>query len=310
MTAGSSFWQTIFVSFALILIAFEIVRGWRLGLVRQVVRLLAVLAAYAAALFGGRLLLPILRNLVRAPDLIISLLSGAILALLVYALITGAGAILFKRTGQQKVGMVRFLYGLSGALLGIFFGLFSVWLIVVGIRSVGAIANAEAKSGTKPPAFEAARGQPLRAAKAIESPPPLVASLAKLKNSIELGSLGEIVKDVDLIPAASYQALGKLGAVVSDPRNAARFLSYPGAQQLTQNPRILALRDDPEIIDLVSQQRFLELLQNPKLIEALNDPELAKEVRSFDFQKALDYALRRPGGNGNEEPAIETDYSR
>jgi hypothetical protein len=303
MTAGSPLWQTIFVSFALILIAFEIARGWRLGLVRQLVRVLAVLAAYAAGLFGGRLLLPILRDLIRAPDLLLSVVSGAILAVLIYALITGVGAVLFKRTGQQKVGAVRLLYGLSGAFLGIFFGFLSVWLIVVGIRSVGAIASAEVKSGTRPPPFAPVQARPVHAAKPA-GPPPLVASLAKLKNSIELGSLGEVVKGADVIPATTYQALGKLGAVVSDPRNAERFLSYPGAERLTQNPRILALRDDPEIIDLVSQQRFLELLQNPKLIEAMNDPELAKEVRGFDFQKALDYALRRHAGE--EAPPTET----
>ena len=123
--------------------------------------------------------------------------------------------------------------------------------------------------------------------------PPLVASLAKLKNSIELGSLGEVVKGVDVVPATTYQALGKLGAVVSDPRSAARFISYPGAQRLAENPRIVALRDDPEIIDLVQRQRFLELLQNPKLIEALNDPQLEAEVKNFDFQNALDYALKK-----------------
>lgn len=290
MTTGSSLWQTIFVSFALLLILFEIVRGWRLGLVRQLVRVLAVLAAYATGFWGGRLLLPFLRPLIRAPDLVLSVVSGAVLALLVYAVINGAGAILFKRTNQQGVGMIRFLYGLSGAALGVLFGLLSVWLIVVGIRSVGAIANAETRSETVQPA--APHPQPRLAPLAKPAaPPPLVASLAKMKNSLELGSLGEVVKSADVVPATTYQALGKLGAVVSDPRSAARFLSYPGAQRLTQNPRIRALRDDPEIIELIQQQRFLDLLQNPKLIDAMNDPALAAEVRSFDFQKALDYAV-------------------
>ncbi len=292
MTTGSSFWQTIFVSFALILIAFEIARGWRLGLVRQLVRLLAVLAAYAAGFFGGRMLLPVLRYFIQAPDLILSVISGAILALLVYAVITGLGAILFKRTGQQGVSMVRFLYGVSGAALGVLFGLFSVWLIVVGVRSVGAIANAEVRSGRPPPNQPIfTRSAPV--ARPVAPPPSFVASLAKLKNSIELGSLGELVKSADVVPANTYQALGKLGAVVSDPHSAARFLSYPGAERLTQNARIIALRDDPEIIHLIQEQRFLDVLQNPKLIEAMNDPALAAEVRSFDFQKALDYALRR-----------------
>ena len=102
-----------------------------------------------------------------------------------------------------------------------------------------------------------------------------------------------MVKGVDVVPAATYQALAKLGAVASDPVRAERFLSYPGAERLTRNPRILALRNDPEIVALVQQQRFLELLQNSKLINALNDPQLATEVRGFDFQKALDYALQK-----------------
>ncbi|MBA3831976.1 MAG: CvpA family protein [Chthoniobacterales bacterium] len=230
MTTGSSLWQTIFVSFALILIAFEIVRGWRLGLVRQLVRLLAVLAAYAAGFFGGRMLLPVLRHFIQAPDLILSVVSGAVLALVVYALITGVGAVLFKRTGQQSVGMVRFLYGVSGAALGVLFGLLSVWLIVVGVRSVGAIANAEVRSGRPPPNQPAFTRSAIAARPA--APPSFVASLAKLKNSIELGSLGDLVKSVDVVPANTYQALGKLGAVVSDPHSAARFLSYPGGRTI------------------------------------------------------------------------------
>ena len=121
----------------------------------------------------------------------------------------------------------------------------------------------------------------------------MIQSLAKLKNSIELGSLGETVKAVDVVPAQTYQTLGKVGTLASNPRSAERFLSYPGAKELTENPRIIALRDDPEIIELIQQQRYLELMQNPKLIEAMNDPALARQVKSFKFQEALDYALEK-----------------
>jgi hypothetical protein len=259
------------------------------------VRLLALLAAYAAGLFGGRWLLPVVRPLVRAPDLFISILAGAVLALLVYAVINTIGAILFKRTGQQSVGLVRLLYGICGAVLGIFFGLFSVWLVVVAIRSLGAIAGAELHSSAASaqswsgaaPFVHRARPSP------TPSAPPMVASLAKLKNSIELGSLGETLKAIDVVPGQTYQTLGKVGTMVSNPRSAERFLSYPGARALTENPKIIALRDDPEIIALIQEQRYLDLLQHPKLIEALNDPALARQVKSFEFQKALDYALKK-----------------
>ena len=291
MTAGSSLWQIIFVSFALILIAFEIVRGWRLGLLRQAVRLLALVCAYGAAIFGGQLLLPVVQPFLSLPDFFISIVAGALLALLVYFVINALGAILFKRTGQQSVGLVRLLYGICGAALGIFFGLFSVWLLVVAIRSLGAIAGAEmpaTASRPQPPALLTTLPPSPR-----PTPPAMIVSLAKLKNSIELGSLGEAVKAVDVVPAQTYQTLGKVGSLVSNPQSAERFLSFPGAKELTENPKIIALRDDPEIIDLIKQQRFLELLQNPKLIEAMNDPALAAEVRNFDFQKALNYATKR-----------------
>src|SRR5256885_16233923 len=272
IVAGSSLWQTIFVSFALVLIAWQIVRGWRLGVVRQMVRLIALGSAYAAALFGGQMLLPFLRPMLGVPDLFISIVAGAVLAFVVYGAINTLGAILFKRTGQQRAGIIRLLYGLCGAALGLFFGLFSVWLMVVAIRSVGAIANAELHTAGAQQQNTSFRARPQPSP---NNPSPMIESLAKLKNSIELGSLGEAVKTVDVVPAQTYQTLGKVGTVVSNPQSPDRFLSYPGAQELTQNPKIVALRSDPEIIELIQQQRFMDLLQHPRLIEAMNDPALA-----------------------------------
>jgi hypothetical protein len=277
MSRDWSLWQLVFASFALILIAFEVVRGWRLGVVRQLVRIFALATAYASALFAGRALLPVLRPFFRLPDFILSLAAGAILALIVYAVINALGAILFKRTAQQPVGIVRFLYGFAGATLGIFFGLFGVWLIVVAVRSLGAVAGAETKV----------------AMAATQARPAALGSLAQLKHSIEQGPLGNAVKAIDVVPAQSYDTLGKLGTVVSNPRSAERFLSCPGARELTENASIMSLRNDPEIMQLIEQQRYMELLQNPKLIEAMNDPALAAQLRSFDFQKALDYALKK-----------------
>jgi uncharacterized membrane protein required for colicin V production len=290
MTTGSSLWQMIFFSFALVLILFEVVRGWRRGAVRQVVRLFALGTAYAVAFFGGRMLLPLVRPFLHAPDLFISIVAGAILALVVYAGITTLGAILFKCTGQQSAGIVRLLYGVCGAALGVFFGLFGVWLAVVAIRSAGAIANGDLGTHTgaqRQPAPLTTRPLP------SPSAPAIAVSLAKLKNSIELGSLGEIVRAVDVVPAQDYQTLFKVGTVISRPESAGRFLSYPGAKELAENAKIVALRDDPEIMELIQQGRFLDLLQNPKLIEAMNDPVLTAKLRHFDLQKALDYALKK-----------------
>src|SRR3954454_13733283 len=146
MTAGSTLWQTVFVSFAVVLLLFEIIRGYRLRLPRQLMRGAAVVAAYAAAYFGGNLMLPLLRPVLKWPDFIVSMIGGALLAIVVYGVIASLGTLLFKRTAQHPSAGVRLIYGFSGALTGVVFGLFFIWLILVGIRSVGSVADAQVQA--------------------------------------------------------------------------------------------------------------------------------------------------------------------
>ena len=79
--------------------------------------------------------------------------------------------------------------------------------------------------------------------------------------------------------------------MVSSPKTAERFLSYPGARNLTEHPKIAALRNDPEISQMIAQGRLFELLQNEKIRAVLNDRSIIEQVKNFDLQQALDYAL-------------------
>lgn len=296
----------VFVSFAVVLVLFEAVRGWRLGLPRQLVRVVAVVAAYSTALFGGPLLLPVLRPLLKSPDFIISMIAGAILALVVYAAITMVGRILFKRTGQQESRAVRLIYGATGGFLGLFFGGFLLWLLVVGVRSSGAVAEAQVNAMApgklsrfkqQPGAHSAAAMR--RTAASLPDENSLVVSLARLKKSVELGAVGDVVKQTDLLPAGIYDTLGKVGEVFGHPNSAQRFLSYPGVRELGDNPKVLALRADPEIAQMISSGRLLDLLQDDRLIEAANDPELAAQLKRFDFKGALEYAAQGRGAGSH-----------
>src|ERR1043165_9129772 len=268
--AGSTLWQTVFLSFAVVLLLFEIIRGYRLGLPRQLMRGVAVIAAYAAAYFGGHLLLAFLRPVLKWPDFIVSMIGGALLAIVIYGVIASLGSLLFKRTAQHPSASVRMIYGFSGALTGIVFGLFFIWLILVGIRSVGSIADAQVQAHPRvvenKPAPAAHDEKPL----SLENldADSLTAFLARLKNSVELGKLGDVVKQTDVMPPAVYQTLKDAGTVCANPESARRFLSFPGAVELGEHPKIVALRNDPEIADLIRQGRILELLQNRRVLEA------------------------------------------
>jgi Colicin V production protein len=295
--AGSPLWQVVFISFAVILILFEVVRGWRLGLMRQITRLLALGAAYAAALLGGSLFVPVARSFFKMPDPVLSILCGALLAFAAYALVSGVGAILFKRTTQQESGLVRLIYGFAGALVGLFFGLFLLWLTVAGVRAIGALAEGQADSRSRAPAHGAqdatlhALGVRRRFLSEPDEVPALATSLARLKNSLELGLLGSVLKNTDPISQRTYETLEKAGSIFSSPERTQKFLTFPGARELAEHPKVVALRSDPEIADLIARGRFMDLLQNPRVIDALNDQVLAERVRKFNVQRAFDYAL-------------------
>ena len=296
--SGSPLWQGVFISFAVILILFEVLRGWRLGLMRQITRLVALGAAYAAAFLGGRLFVPMARSFFKMPDPVLSILCGAILAFALYALVSGIGAVLFKRTTQQESGLVRLIYGFAGAIVGLFFGLFLLWLTVVSVRAIGALAEGQAAkrsdAAVKSAQDPTAHALDVRRRFLSESDggmQTLATSLARLKNSLELGLLGSVLKNSDPISQRTYQLLEKAGSVLSSPERTQKCLTFPGARELSEHPKIVALRSDPEIADLIAQGRFLDLLQNPRVIDALNDPVLAERIRKFDIQRALDYAL-------------------
>jgi hypothetical protein len=260
-------------------------------------RVAAVAAGYAAAYFGGDMLVPLLRSTVKMPDIVISALGGAIFAVIAYGVIASLGTILFKRTSQQSSRLVRLVYGLSGALAGICFGAFFIWLILIGIRSLGSIADAQAHSR---PVSGSSRGLSARSPLPDEAPPKpafdpdsLMTVLARLKNSLELGAVGQVVKRTDVLPSGAYQTLGEMGTVLANPEAARKFLSFPGARELSEHPKIVALRNDPEIAGMIAQGRLFELIRDPRVVDAFNDPTLTEHIKHFDLKKALEYAGRK-----------------
>ena len=292
--AGSPLWQIVFVSFAVVLVLFEILRGWRRGLPRQVARLGALIAAYFAGWFATKFFGPLLGLFVSLPDTVLSILAGAIFALVIYAIVSGIGSALFRRTDQHDSMLVRLVYGSTGAVLGAFFGLFMVWLVVVGIRSVGSVANAEVREQTNDSSVVHAVDMRRRIfAEPGEDEAPLTTSMARLKNSVEMGVIGNLLKKSDFIPQKTYDLIEKVGTVAANPQYAERFLEYPGAKELAEHPKVVALRNDQEISQMVSQGQFLELIQDHRIIDAANDPELRERLKKFDVNAALTYAVQK-----------------
>jgi hypothetical protein len=289
---GSALWQQVFLAASAVFILLQMRTGWKLGPMRMLTNIAALLGAYAAAYFGGPLTVPFLRQFLTYPDLLLRVIGGLVLGLLTYLFCSMVGAILFRKTRDQESGLVRSIYGVTGSLLGILTALFLIWLVVIGVRLVGTVgegqivAQRQAEAELGPP--NASAGPAAGAGKFV----------AKLKNSIEMGVGEAVVEKVDVVPEVVYRLLEKLSIMVSNPVNVDRFMQYPGAAELANHPKIQALKDDPEIQKLAQEGRYMEMMRNQKIIEAANDPELAAKLKEFELEKAMDFALQRPAVPG------------
>ena len=198
---------------------------------------------------------------------------GLAVTLIVLAVCLFLSAILFKRTYQQPPGFVRTLFGLGGAFFGLLTGLFILWGTISLVRASGALAQSS-MAGRKP-----------------KDAPALAQGLATLKKSLEMGSIGKLVKSVDILPNEAYDHMVRLSKLTADPNAMVRFLDYPGVMKIVAHPRIQAILQDPELVAASQKQDYAALLRNSTLMQAVSDPSLQKLVMSLDLQKALDYAM-------------------
>ena len=290
-------WQLAFFGAAALLVAAKTFQGWRMGIARQIVNILALAAAYVVGYFGGGAFGPALHRFIDLPDRAVAVLAAALVGLFVYFTMSLMGTILFKKTSQQDVGMIRFGFGASGAGVGALYGVFLVWIAILAIRLLGSVAETRIAVGKQP---HLSSGNPApKPGPAQPEPGSVVTGLAHMKQSLEQGAAGSLVQQVDPIPGTLYGILHKLGTMVSDEASVARFLSYPGVKPLLAHPKIAALQNDPEITRDIVKRDYFGLLRNSHILAAANDSEIGELMRKFEFEKALDYAIRKP----EKEPA-------
>lgn len=103
---------------AALIVALKTWHGWRLGVVRQAIGLIALVGGVVAAIVGGPVAEPFLDLSLPVPEEARSPLAGLALGVVVYLGVTLFSAVLFKKTEHQTVGVVRLGYGMLGAVLG------------------------------------------------------------------------------------------------------------------------------------------------------------------------------------------------
>lgn len=259
-----------------IYLLFEIWRGWRRGIARHGVSVIALLTSGGVGWIFAWMTGFVSDRVVPLPPPAGRVLFGVAAGLAFYISAVVLASLLLKKTSQQKSGVVRLVYGAGGAFFGLIFGLLILWGGVTMFRVLGVVAE----TGTELAA------QIGGGASAVDH------GLIAAKSSLEQGVTGELAGKVDVLPADFYGTLNKLMKVVGSPDVAARLLSYPPLQKLLAQPKLAAIFADPAVARAASDGNYVALLASPQLMEAASDPEVQKSFAGFDWQKALDYALQ------------------
>ena len=273
MGSASPFWQNALLYGASLFLLWEIYGGWRRGVIRSGLHFGAFVLSGFLGMMVGQAIAAVVAIVMPEVSFFAGLGVGLAVTLFVLGICLFLSAILFKRTYQQPPGFVRTMFGLGGAFFGLLTGLFILWGTVSLVRASGALAQSS-MAGRKP-----------------KDAPALAQGLATLKESLEMGPIGAVVKSVDILPNEAYDHIVRLSKLSADQNAMVRFLDYPGVMKIVAHPRIQAILQDPELVAASQKHDFAALLGNPALMQAVSDPTLQKLVMGLDLQKALDYAM-------------------
>ena len=260
--------------------------GWRRGVVRQAASLVGLVLAISAGFWLGPLVSPIVPAL-GLPNFLRPLLGGCLVGILIWGSVSIFSQIIFRKTEDQGLGVIRLIYGFSGAGLGLLSGLALLALAAWGIRFFGSFAEG-LQQGTKAAVHAKGRPQP------ATEPAPLVL----LKKAIEDSNAGSLLGRLDPLSPSVYPRAQKIGQVLTNSAARDRLLADPAMEALSKNAKLLALKSDPELQEALRAGNVWEILRNPKLQIAAADAQLLTQFRTVDFDKILDRALAAPVSGG------------
>lgn len=260
--------------------------GWQRGPVRQAASLLGLALGSAAGFWLGPAIAPVVPTF-GFPQFLRPVFGGCLLGLAVWGAISILSSIVFRRTGEQGWGMIRMVYGLSGAALGLLSGLVVLGVGAIAVRSAGSFADGVQKAD-----HPNTRGNPRPRAATDDHP------LSILKKAIEDSPAAPVLNALDPLPGNLYARLEKAGEVFASPSAKLRLMSDPAMSGIAKNPKLIALMNDGPLQEALRSGDLAAILRNPKVQAAASDTQLLTLLRTMDLDAILEKATAEPISGG------------
>ena len=276
MIKPSAEWQHWIFIAALAWLLFEMWRGWRLGMIRGIVKIFLLIAAWIAASAAAGATSAALAVFFRTPFTAIPTAMAVLVGLSIYFLGTLLARFLLKRT-EHQYGLFQTIFGIGGACCGLLFGLFFLWGGISLVRSLGLFGEMRLLEAQR-------KGHPAK----DES---FACNLVRLERSLEMGKVGRFLISTDPLSPLFYENTRKSMKVMEDPEAFQRFLQSPNVERLLLDQRLSRVLSNRELQDEIKIGNIPALWTNHDVQALLHDPQLMKELKQFDLSQALDYAL-------------------
>ena len=277
--SGSQQWQNYIFAFATLFLFWELWRGWKLGVVRGILRLVALFCAWIGGSMAAGATGTFVAFFSKVPPLFAPAISAVSVGVAIYIGISILSGLLFKRTEHHE-GLVRVGFGLGGAFFGVVYGMLFLFGGITLIRGLGALGELR---------IVQARNE----GRAVDTEQKAL-FLIKLKESLELGATGTTLKSADPLPTAFYDNIVKFSMIAGNQQSIERLIQYPAMLEILKNPKVYAFLQDPALQKAADNKNVLPLIQNKHLQDVIQDPQILALLRKINITEALDFALNPP----------------
>lgn len=261
---GGSLVEVIFYGLCVIVLVYQGWKGWQMGVVRTGLRLAALVVSVLLGWQVGVMVTKVTGGIWAGVGVFAGGLAGLAVGLSAFVLLSLLAAFFFKKTGDNRSFLVRFLYGVGGVVFGLMIGGVYVLAAVSLVRAMGGVSVMGGEEGV----------------------------LGQLQKSLEQGEVSGIVQLADPIPQRTYDLVTKAMRVATSPEAMAAFLETREMAPLIQNPKFQELISDMDIQSAAEQRNYLGILLHPKFWALMADEEFLRVLKSVDYEGALERALR------------------
>jgi hypothetical protein len=199
-----------------------------------------------------------------------SIIGGTLVHLMVRRIL---GGLINPDSGVPNTGGMR----VRSAGLSVIPACFLLWVIAMGVRWTGALAQMEFID------------EGIRAEKnSLQQSSPL---FARLQQSLTTGWVGNMLNRTDPVSSTEAGALCSLLLIQRDEESWGRLHRDPAALPILRHPAVVRLVRDKDWNKPASYQNYAELITLPELAVALKDQQLVAMLQKLDLEKTARHAL-------------------